>query len=151
STMKIVTSAAAIESLGADTTFATTVRSGARYDEIVLVGGGDPYLMRVADPNAYPAQADLADLATQTSLALQGAGVAKVRLRFDGTLYARPRVSPDWPADFIPEAVVSTIAAHYANQGRKEDGWGFEADPALGAARVFAEELAKRGITGGGS
>ncbi|MDT0200590.1 D-alanyl-D-alanine carboxypeptidase/D-alanyl-D-alanine-endopeptidase [Nocardioides sp. AE5] len=151
STMKIVTGAAAIESLGAETTFTTAVRAGAAPDEIVLVGGGDPYLMRVADPDAYPAQADLATLATQTALALQGAGTTEVRLGFDDSLFSGPRVSPDWPANYIPDAVVSPISPLYANQGRKEDGWGFEADPALGAARIFADELAKRGITVTGS
>ncbi|NYG58940.1 D-alanyl-D-alanine carboxypeptidase/D-alanyl-D-alanine-endopeptidase (penicillin-binding protein 4) [Nocardioides daedukensis] len=147
STMKILTGAAALEALGSARTFDTTVRVGASADEIVLVGGGDPYLMRKAEKDAYPAQADLVTLAARTAASLKEAGTTTVKLGFDDSLFSGPRVSEDWPADYVTDAVVSPISALFIDQGAKEGGWGFETDPAKAAADAFKQELGKRGIT----
>jgi D-alanyl-D-alanine carboxypeptidase/D-alanyl-D-alanine-endopeptidase (penicillin-binding protein 4) len=145
--MKILTGVAAIQALGADRTFTTSVRVGATPEEIVIVGGGDPYLMRRAEKDAYPRQADLASLAARTASALEEAGVTTVRLGFDDSLFTGPRVSPDWPVDYITDSVVSPITALFVDQGHREDGPGFEQDPARAAAEAFVEELGRRGIT----
>ena len=54
STTKLVTAAAALDLLGAEHRFTTSVVSGGR-GKIILVGGGDPYLLEKAAPRSRPA------------------------------------------------------------------------------------------------
>lgn len=145
STMKLLTGAAAIESLGADTTFDTTVVRG-QGNRVVLVGAGDPYLTRKPDDDAYPKPADLHTLAENAAGALAADGVRKVRLGFDDSLFPGPTVEDTWPANYTSDAVVAPITALWVDQGAVVDGWGFEPDPARAAARMFAEELRAAGI-----
>ena len=147
STMKLLTAVAVLESLGPDHTFRTKVVSGPGPRDLVLVGGGDPYL--TAEPakhGDYPRHADVRTLARRTAAALKGDGIARVRLRFDDSLFSGPTASPDWPESYTAEAVVAPITALWADQGEKRDGYGFERDPSLAAAQVFAKELTKAGV-----
>jgi D-alanyl-D-alanine carboxypeptidase/D-alanyl-D-alanine-endopeptidase (penicillin-binding protein 4) len=147
STMKLLTAVAALESLGPERTFRTTVVSGRRPRDLVLVGGGDPYLsVDPAKPGDYPAHADLRTLARRTAQALKRDGIRRVTLRFDDSLFSGPTASPEWPESYTAEAVVAPITALWADQGAKQDGYGFEPDPSLAAARLFAGELAKAGV-----
>lgn len=148
STMKLLTGTAAIESLGADRTFRTTVVAGKRARDIVLVGGGDPFLTRTPpSSSSYPPQADVRTLARATAKALRGEGRHTVRLSFDDSLFTGPSVNPHWPASYIPDAVVPPITALWVDKGAKEGSWGFESDPSAAAAAIFAAELGKAGIT----
>jgi D-alanyl-D-alanine carboxypeptidase/D-alanyl-D-alanine-endopeptidase (penicillin-binding protein 4) len=152
STMKLLTAVAALEALGPEHTFRTRVVSGARPRDLVLVGGGDPYLS--AEPGKsgdYPRRADLRTLAQRTAKELAATGVHTVRLGFDDSLFRGPTASPSWPETYTTEAVVAPITALWANQGEKQDGHGFEADPSLAAAEVFAKELARAGVRVSGS
>ena len=68
STTKVLTSTAALAALGPDTTFTTRVVAGQSPREVVLVGGGDPYLAsKPLTPEeaatAYPERADVVTLA----------------------------------------------------------------------------------------
>jgi D-alanyl-D-alanine carboxypeptidase/D-alanyl-D-alanine-endopeptidase (penicillin-binding protein 4) len=147
STMKLLTGTAALEALGPETTLATRVVQGKGRREIVLVGGGDPYLS--AAPGTHtedPPHADLRTLGRATADALTFAGTTSVRLRFDDSLFTGPTASPAWPASYTAEAVVAPITALWVEQGAKQDGWGFEADPSRAAADAFAAELRKAGI-----
>jgi D-alanyl-D-alanine carboxypeptidase/D-alanyl-D-alanine-endopeptidase (penicillin-binding protein 4) len=147
STMKLLTAVAALESLGPDHTFRTRAVAGDRPRDLVLVGGGDPYLSaEPAKRSDYPPHADLRTLARRTAAELKGDGIARVRLRFDDSLFSGPTASPDWPESYTAEAVVAPITALWADQGAKRDGFGFEPDPSLAAAQVFAKELAKAGV-----
>ncbi|MEZ5191729.1 MAG: D-alanyl-D-alanine carboxypeptidase [Nocardioides sp.] len=90
STTKLLTTAAALEVLGPDHVFTTRVlRGGGR--EVVLVGGGDPYLARrpASDPDSLH-RADLVSLARRTARALRAEGVTRVRVRYDATLFSGP-------------------------------------------------------------
>ncbi len=69
STLKLLTSAAALAVYGPDHRFTTKVVAGTG-SQIVLVGGGDPYLRGAATAN-YPARASIADLADSTAAALK--------------------------------------------------------------------------------
>ena len=63
STMKLLTAVVALEALGPEHTFRTRVVSGARPRDLVLVGGGDPYLSaEPGKPGDYPRHADLRTL-----------------------------------------------------------------------------------------
>lgn len=152
STMKLLTAVAALESLGPEHTFRTRVVSGARPRDLVLVGGGDPYLSaEPGKPGDDPRHADLRTLAERTAKELAASGVTKVRLRFDDSLFSGPTASSSWPESYTAEAVVAPITALWADQGEERDGFGFEDDPSLAAAQVFAKELARAGLHLSGS
>lgn len=148
STTKLLTSAAALEVLGPEHTFATRVVAGGE-DTIVLVGGGDPLLASEPESKrAYPQRADLVTLAQATATALQAQGRTRVRLGYDATLFTGPAVNPMWEPDYVSDHVVSPIVPLWADQGRVvRDDWHRVADPALEAARRFAAALAAAGIT----
>jgi len=143
STTKLLTTSAALETLGSDHRFTTTVtRSGTR---LTLVGGGDPLL----------SSDDLAGLARTTARGLRADGVATVRLAYDTSLFTGPSVSPHWPKTYVPEDVVAPISPLSVDEGH-EPGYDGElgtedddrtTDPAGDAARAFAADLRKAGIT----
>ena len=149
STMKMLTSTAALKMLGPDHRFRTTVVQGSSSKRIVLVGGGDPLLARrpVTATESYPARADIQTLARATAKALRDVGRLKVRLGYDASLFAEPAVSPDWRTSYVPDNVVSPISALWVDEGRVEGSYVRSADPALAAAGAFAEALERRGIT----
>jgi serine-type D-Ala-D-Ala carboxypeptidase/endopeptidase (penicillin-binding protein 4) len=144
SLLKIVTGAAALELIDPEARFATSVvRQGGR---LVLVGGGDPLLTDVPDPDAVPQRADLRTLARATARALPG-GVQRVTLRYDDSLFSGPAESPDWENDYIPDSVVSPITALWVNQGRDPSGTGARVvNPSRAAALRFAELLRDEGL-----
>jgi D-alanyl-D-alanine carboxypeptidase/D-alanyl-D-alanine-endopeptidase (penicillin-binding protein 4) len=146
STLKLLTATAALEVLGPDRTFATRVVSDGRRG-ITLVGGGDPFLQS-AQPTDGPGRDDasLQTLAALTAKRLHARGTAKVTLSYDTSLFAGPRVDPDWPKTYVPEFVVSPITALWADEGLNPDGYGRVADPPATAAALFATYLRKRGI-----
>ncbi|MGB0101275.1 MAG: D-alanyl-D-alanine carboxypeptidase/D-alanyl-D-alanine-endopeptidase [Nocardioides sp.] len=131
STLKLLTATAALEVLGPDHTFATTVVADGR--RVVLVGGGDPLL----------SAADLQRLARRTA---RGLDVAKVRVAYDTGLFTGPAVSPHWPASYVAEGVVSPIQSLWVDEGRAPTGYGRVADPAAAAAGVFAAALTEAGV-----
>ncbi|HET6625585.1 MAG TPA: D-alanyl-D-alanine carboxypeptidase, partial [Nocardioidaceae bacterium] len=68
STMKLLTTLTALETLGPQHRFRTTVVAGPDPKQVVLVGGGDPLLGRAPAPDElYPARADLRTLAAATA------------------------------------------------------------------------------------
>jgi serine-type D-Ala-D-Ala carboxypeptidase/endopeptidase (penicillin-binding protein 4) len=146
STTKLLTATAALATLGPMTRFRTTVRQSG--DRIVLVGGGDPFLATspASAKGLYPARATLASLAKSTAAALVKQGVTSVRLGYDDSLFTGPRVSPDWPATYLPEDVVPPISALWTDEGRDASGH-YVADPPKAAATAFAQALAAHGIT----
>jgi len=148
STAKLVTAVAAMSTLEPTTTLRTTVVRGSG-DEVVLVGGGDMMLAPGAgDPALVDGHAGLGDLAEQTARALELEGVTSVRLRVDDTLFSGPRVNPRWDPDNLSlgyVAPVSPLAVHIAKMRDEEYPPRFP-DPAMSAARTFAQQLAKAGI-----
>jgi serine-type D-Ala-D-Ala carboxypeptidase/endopeptidase (penicillin-binding protein 4) len=149
STTKLLTGLAALQALGPERTFSTRVVAGGR-GRIVLVGGGDPFLMREPvgeDGPSYPARADIATLARQAATALQQEGRERVRLGFDDSLFAEPGFNPAWPASYAEEGdIVSPITALWVDEGREPDSSRRVEDPSLYAAQVFAAALVAAGI-----
>jgi D-alanyl-D-alanine carboxypeptidase/D-alanyl-D-alanine-endopeptidase (penicillin-binding protein 4) len=148
STMKLLTMTAALQELGPDHRFTTSVVSTRTSRRVVLVGGGDPLLARKPQPSStYPARADLATLAGRTASALEATGRRKVRLGYDTSLFAGPAVNPHWPASYIPEDVVSPISPLWVDEGRERTGLAERSTaPAYDAAAVFAHALGQHHI-----
>lgn len=151
STLKLLTAAAALASLGPDHTFTTRVVADGRR-ALTLVGGGDPFLAG-AQPADGPAahDASLQALAGATAHRLLARGTTAVTLAYDTTLFTGPSVDPHWPADYIPDAVVSPIDALWADEGVAADGHGRVADPAATAAGDFSSYLRADGVRVAGS
>lgn len=143
STMKLLTTTAALAQLGPDHRFRTTVVTGSGRGEIVLVGGGDPLLSRKPLPidEAYPARADVQTLARATARSLRDIGRTRVRLGYDDSLFEGPAVSPDWEPSYVPDNVVSPISALWVDEGREPDSYVRSDDPARAAAEAFARAL----------
>lgn len=149
STMKLLTSTAALESLGPTTRFETSVRQVPGSSRIVLVGGGDPFLASTprSARGLYPPRADLLTLARETATGLKAQAVRRVRLAYDSSLFSGPAVDRTWPDDYISDDVVPPISALWVDEGHEPKGYGYVADPAREAARLFAAQLRHLGIT----
>ena len=112
SLMKIVTAAAALETMGPDATYSTevfvradalrSVSDGKLHGDVYLVGGGDPVLNtprfgdRIPDPVAYTDVTELADL-VRGSLAARGVRRVEGRIVGDDSRY------PDRVRDYYRE------------------------------------------------
>ena len=145
STLKLVTGAAVLTALGPDHTFRTTVVSP-RPGQLVLVGGGDPYLAEKGSRDAFPRRATLAALARTTAAALARTGTRNVRLGYDAGLFAGPAWNPEWPAAYRDQ--VSPVTALWADGGRvtgRSPGPRVK-DPARDAATAFAAALRREGV-----
>jgi D-alanyl-D-alanine carboxypeptidase/D-alanyl-D-alanine-endopeptidase (penicillin-binding protein 4) len=146
STLKLLTTTAALDVLGPDHTFSTTVVASGR-GRITLVGGGDPFLAsRRPAAGTVPQRASLQALARQTATALHAKHVKRVRLDYDTSLFTGPTSSPHWPASYLSDGVVAPITALWADEGSPADGTGKVADPPAAAASYFAGFLAEDGI-----
>ena len=145
STLKLVTGAAALSALGPDHTFRTTVVSP-EAGEIVLVGGGDPYLTAKPVAGTFPRRASVADLAKSTAAALAKSRTKTVRLGYDARLFAGPAWNPAWPTAYRDQ--VTPVSALWVDEGRvagRSPGPRAK-DPARDAATAFAAALRKNGV-----
>ena len=148
STLKLLTVATALEVLGPDHRFHTSVVSGRTPQEIVLVGGGDPLLTdKMPEDSVHPTPATLTELARSTTRQLGRQDVRRVRLAYDTSLFSGPAVNPAWEADYVTDDVVSPIVPLWVDEGREIAGYAARVpDPALVAAQRFAALLAERGV-----
>jgi D-alanyl-D-alanine carboxypeptidase/D-alanyl-D-alanine-endopeptidase (penicillin-binding protein 4) len=154
STLKILTTLAALELLGPDHRFTTAVVRGGRAGQggpqrIVLVGGGDPLLARQppADDSTYPLPASTQQLARRTAATLSAGGTTAVRLSYDDSLFSGPAANPAWEASYLPDDVVTPVSALWVDEGLGPGGTAPRAgEPATEAARAFAAQLSARGI-----
>jgi len=165
STLKLVTGAAALLTLGADARLETRVvaegpvgRDG-RVERLWLVGGGDPLLVtpegeavRERDPRTRGlARSRLAELAE----AVVRAGVRAVPggIFGDGSRYPDEAWPPAWPDRHRRSAVSGPVVALAVDDGLSGPG-GTGApvtDPAREAAAALARLLAARGVRVGGA
>lgn len=138
STTKVLTALAVLTQLNPQQRFATSiVRSGA---QLVLVGGGDPYLAsEPPDKPTFAVEADIETLAERTAAALRFSGLTSVRLDYNATRFAGPAINPAWEKSYVAERIVTPISALWVDKGVIDGEWS--ADPARSAADAFAEAL----------
>jgi serine-type D-Ala-D-Ala carboxypeptidase/endopeptidase (penicillin-binding protein 4) len=142
STMKLLTATAALSILGPDHTFKTSVVSPQR-GQIILVGGGDPYLAGKGSAD-YPKRATISGLARETASELRQDKITKVRLGYDASLFSGPAWNPRWPSFYGGD--VSRTSALWVDEGRVGASIPRYRDPAKDAATAFSAALSKQGI-----
>jgi D-alanyl-D-alanine carboxypeptidase/D-alanyl-D-alanine-endopeptidase (penicillin-binding protein 4) len=159
STQKLLAAAAALDQLGPDFRFVTTVMAPAApqdgtVDSLWLVGGGDPMLATpeyvghvLGEPRT--AGAPLTPIGVLAD-AVAGAGVRSVRggLHGDDTRYNGPRWLPGWKPIYRDEADISPLSALTVDGGL--DRWDpaevVTADPTALATAQLSRLLAARGV-----
>ncbi len=149
STTKLLTSAAALAALGPDTRFSTTVVRGTAPRQVVLVGGGDPYLSSkpltpAEQATTYPARSDIVTLARAVARGVTGG--KPLRVAYDDSLFSGPTNNPKWRDDYVPDDIVSPITALWVDRGASPTGYGRSDDPSSTAAATFARALARAGV-----
>ena len=146
STIKLWTAAAALDAYSPQGRLETATVWDADAARLVLVGGGDATL--TSEPVKGQPTASLAALARSTARALRGDGVTSVRLAYDDSLFRGPAQSRSWEPTYVSSGVIAPVTALMADQGRvTPDGSARLADPAVGAAEQFADQLADAGVT----
>jgi len=145
STMKLLTSTAALSILGPDHRFTTRVVSP-KSGRIILVGGGDPYLAKKNVAGSFPKRATMSSLARSSATALKKSKTTKVSLGYDDSLFSGPRWNPTWPELYRDQ--VTPLSALWVDEGRVNGGspGARVAQPSREAAETFAAALRKQGI-----
>lgn len=154
STVKVLTTTAALTALGEETRIPTRVVAGpdlaaaeAGTGTVYLVGGGDVLLAPGAgDEGAVVGRAGLGDLAARTAAALAERGVASVRILLDDSAFEGPTTAPGWGPIDLGGGFVAPVAALAVDRGIVPGQTVRDADAALSAARTFASALAAEGI-----
>ncbi len=146
STMKLLTSTAALSILGPEHTFTTSVVSP-KPGQLILVGGGDPYLAKKTVASRFPKRASVADLANDAATVLKKQKIKKVQLGYDASLFTGPAWNPIWPSFYRDQ--VTPTSALWVDEGRANGGspGPRTSNPSREAAEVFAAALRKRGIS----
>ncbi|MDD9206957.1 D-alanyl-D-alanine carboxypeptidase/D-alanyl-D-alanine-endopeptidase [Georgenia sp. 10Sc9-8] len=142
SSVKLLTAAAALDALGPGHQLTTRVVRPAP-DAVTLVGGGDIMLADgQGDQDAVNGRAGLADLAAATAETLAADGTTSVSVALDDSLFTGPVHLPDWGG--IDLNYVMPIQPLAVDVGQADQY--YLPDPALAAARAFAEALAGHGV-----
>lgn len=154
--MKLLTAAAVMARFDADERLRTSVvasgnpRAGIVEGDLWLVGGGDPVLGTASWAADFIRQPALVTPLEQLADAVVAAGVSEVRGRVvgDESRYDKVRYIETWPERYILDNQTGPLSALSVNDAYLE--WDPVdvpyADPAAGAAGVFAELLRQRGV-----
>jgi serine-type D-Ala-D-Ala carboxypeptidase/endopeptidase (penicillin-binding protein 4) len=142
STVKLVTSAAALLSLDPTSSLVTRAVTGAEPGTVVLVGGGDPTLTALPAPQVgtYPSPARLTDLAAAVKKAMPDVR----RVLIDTSRYRGPAMADGWVDSDITNGDITPIGALMLDGGRidpAEPDGARVTDPAAQAGAAFAKLL----------
>jgi len=146
---KVLSAAAIMSVLAPEHTFTTTVVSGQRPTDIVLVAGGDQLVAPGrGDPTAVAGRAGLADLAKQTAAALKNNGVTEpVRLFLDTSYAEGSDLAPGWTDFWVTNGYAGRISMLALESDRALPGIPAPADPTMRVAKAFQEALEDQGIS----
>lgn len=158
STLKLLTTAAALAQLGPDSHFTTEVRaggapSGGAVNDLYLVGGGDPLLSTAdfAAEGGYMGQPRRSTSMEALADKVVAAGVRRVgRILGDDSRYDGERLVPTWNPRYIANFDISPLSALVVNKGfTSVTPPAVALSPAAHAAGVLAALLRARGVTVG--
>lgn len=148
SVVKLFTAVAALNTLGSDFRFRTTVVQGVTPGDVWLVGGGDVTLTRQVASNYYNSEASLEDLAQQTVDRLAIEGISPTRVLVDTSRYAS---FPPWDDSWRPGSsrlgFIAPVSALQVDADRDQPAVRLSprsTDPAARAGRWFADALSRR-------
>ncbi len=160
SNLKIITAAVALDVLGADHVFTTTVVgpspvNGVIDGDVYLVGGGDPVLSEqwYTQPSASRKRPPMHATSVEALAdAMVAAGVTQItgQVLGDDSRYDGERYPPGWANDVRVSLDGGAVGALVINDSRSTNDSQSE-QPAAKAARTFAGLLDDRGIAVGGS
>ena len=156
SAIKVVTAAMALDILGTESRFVTTVRSSAPVEDaritgdVWLVGGGDPVLGESAWARATR-QSEVFTSLDALADRVVAAGVREIsgRVVGDESRYDSDRYLGSWPDHFIEDGEVGPLSALSVNDNFRtwsHPGVPFNDPPTEGAAQ-FADLLRARGVS----
>lgn len=147
STLKVLTSLAALDIYGPDHRFDTKVlRDPADPAKLYLVGGGDPYLSK-GPAGCPPARSSILDLAAATATALKDAGTpGDVEVVIDTSLFAGPGWNPDWIPVYRDYAAETSALWVDGARPRGAAIGPRDANPSQVAADAFTAELKRLGV-----
>ena len=151
STLKILTAAAAVATLGADATLTTSAvmeRQTADLATVTLVAGGDVLLgPGESQAGEVVGRAGLGDLASQVAVELRARGVHQVKLTLDDTLFTGPNLIADWGwwSGAAWGGPVMPLAVNAGRDGPSFDQVNYSPDAAMAAAQQFGQLLATAG------
>jgi serine-type D-Ala-D-Ala carboxypeptidase/endopeptidase (penicillin-binding protein 4) len=159
STLKLLTTAAALAQLGPDSRFTTDVRGSAppaadgAVADLYLVGGGDPLLSTAdfASDGGYMGQVRRSTSIEALADKVVAAGVRRVgRLLGDESRYDSERLVPSWNPRYIANFDISPLSALVVNKAFTQDNPpALAVSPPAHAASVLAAQLRARGVTVG--
>ncbi|HEX4867308.1 MAG TPA: D-alanyl-D-alanine carboxypeptidase/D-alanyl-D-alanine-endopeptidase [Acidimicrobiales bacterium] len=160
STLKLLTATAALDVLGPDHRFRTTVvgpppTGGIVAGDLALVGGGDPLLASPDYVARYERQPQVHTDLDRLAAALVDAGVRRVEgsVVGDESRYDTERAVAGWPARYLDQKQIGPLSALSVNDGFAQyptvGTWrelvpAF--DPAADAAAVLTRLLEGRGV-----
>ena len=160
SNIKIITAAVALDVLGANHVFTTTVVGPAPVNGVIdgdvfLVGGGDPVLSEewYTQPSSSRKRPPLHSTSIEgLADALVTAGVTQIagQVLGDGSRYDDERYPPGWTNDVRVSFDGGAVGALVVNDSRSTNDSQSD-QPAARAAQTFAGLLDDRGIAVGGS
>jgi D-alanyl-D-alanine carboxypeptidase/D-alanyl-D-alanine-endopeptidase (penicillin-binding protein 4) len=158
STLKLLTTSAALAQLGPDAKFTTEVRAGAApadgaVGDLYLVGGGDPLLSTAefASDGGYLGQPRRSTSIETLADKVAAAGVRRVgRILGDESRYDTERLVPSWNPRYIANFDISPLSALVVNKAfTSSNPPAVAVSPAAHAATVLAAQLRARGVTVG--
>lgn len=147
SALKLLPAVTALETMGPDHRLPTRVVDGG-VGQIVLVGGGDITLAADEGDTSGPLHhGGLGELADQVSAELLAEGTTEVALGLDDTLFTGPLMGPNWTDSERVGGWAMPIMPLAVDLGRQDGTNARQEDPAMSAARLFAEHLEDRGVS----
>lgn len=156
STMKIITSASALLTVGADFRFTTrvesrpgaTVSGPALRGSAYLIGAGDPMLSTPAYSRSHLAGTGTSIDALARSVRASGIRHVTGGIVVDESLFDSKRMGPYWKSGYVLEC--PPLAGIATNQNHSDRG-GNTPSPAVAAGQRFAAALRANGVTVSGA